>query len=134
MLTCSFIVLCVSSQTGETPLMVAASEGHVDIVRTLMEAKAQVNTQNKVRLFLPPDIHYTTHHTEFYYYFMLFQKVVCSSQKGCIAIVCVCFYPQYGCTALYLAAQNGNVDVVRLLTEAMALVNVQTKVHTLCHV
>ena len=33
-----------------------------------------------------------------------------------------------------MAAQEGKRDVVRLLTEAKAHVNVQTEVHTLCHV
>ena len=39
---------------------------------------------------------------------------------------------QDGWTALHLAAQEGKVDVLRLLvTEAQALVNIQTKVYTL---
>ena len=38
---------------------------------------------------------------------------------------------QDGWTALHLAAQEGKVDVVRLLlTEAQALVNIQSKVHS----
>ena len=38
---------------------------------------------------------------------------------------------QDGWTALHLAAQEGKVDVVRLLlTEAQALVNIQTEVHS----
>ena len=35
-------------QTGWTPLMKASFEGHVDIVRLLIEAKAQINTQEEV--------------------------------------------------------------------------------------
>ena len=35
---------------------------------------------------------------------------------------------QDGRTALHLAAQEGKVDVVRLLTEAQAQVNIQTEV------
>ena len=35
-------------QNGETPLMTASFEGHVDIVRILIEAQAQVNTQKEV--------------------------------------------------------------------------------------
>ena len=46
--------------------------------------------------------------------------------------LCSCL--QGGWTALHLAAHEGKVDVVRLLTEAKAHVNMQTKVHTLCHV
>ena len=38
---------------------------------------------------------------------------------------------QDGGTALHMAAREGRVDVVRLLlTEAQALVNIQTKVHS----
>ena len=37
--------------------------------------------------------------------------------------------PQDGWTALHLAAQEGKVDVVRLLTESQAQVNIQTEVH-----
>ena len=48
--------------------------------------------------------------------------------------VTVCLCPQDGWTALHLAAKIGKVDVVRLLTEARAQVNIQTEVHTLCHV
>ena len=40
---------------------------------------------------------------------------------------CVC--PQDGWTALHLAAQEGRVDVVRVLTEAGAQLNILTKVH-----
>ena len=39
------------------------------------------------------------------------------------------FCLQRGWTALHLAAQEGKADVVRLLTEAKAHVNIQTKVH-----
>ena len=48
----------------------------------------------------------------------------------------LCFCPQNGFTALHMAAQEGKVDIVRLLTEAKAHVNIQTEVHTctLCHV
>ena len=42
----------------------------------------------------------------------------------------VCLCPQNGWTALHLAAQEGKVDVVRLLTEAQAQVNIQAEVYT----
>ena len=43
-----------------------------------------------------------------------------------VSSVCVC--PQDGWTALHLAAQEGRVDVVRLLTEAKAQLDMQTEV------
>ena len=45
------VVLCdLSTQTGWTPLMMASFKGHDDIVRILIEAKAQVNTQEEVHV------------------------------------------------------------------------------------
>ena len=41
------------------------------------------------------------------------------------------FCLQDGQTALHMAAQEGRVDVVRLLTEAKANVNIQDAVHTM---
>ena len=38
----------VYTQDGRTPLMVASFNGHVDIVRILIEAKVQINTQQEV--------------------------------------------------------------------------------------
>ena len=43
----------------------------------------------------------------------------------------VVFYTQNGFTPLQLAVHEGNVDVVRLLTEAKAHVNMKTEVYTI---
>ena len=40
------------------------------------------------------------------------------------------FCPQTGASALSLATQEGKVEVVRILMEAKALVNIQKKVYT----
>ena len=65
-------------------------------------------------------------------YCTVFQHNLALLSEGTI-FVCVCL--QDGFTALHLAAQEGNVDVVRLLTEAKAHVNTKAKVYTyICNV
>ena len=93
--------------------MAASFNGYTDVVKTLIEAKEQINTQEEVCCSYHQKTHIMTH-----------SEVV-------LGQVTVCFCPQNGWTALHLAAQEGKVDVVRLLTEAQALVNIQTEVHTL---
>ena len=82
--------------------MTASFEGHVDIVRILIEAKAQVNTQDEVCC------NFTTQWKAYIY-------------KNP-------FFSQAGWTALHLASQGGKAGVVKLLTEAEAQVNLQTEV------
>ena len=54
-------------QDGWTPLMTASFEGHADIVQTLIEAKAQINTQEEVYAVPTTRTHCTHiphHHTQ----------------------------------------------------------------------
>ena len=97
--------------------MTASFEGHTDIVQILIEAKAEINTQDEVCCSYHQKTHCTQHHTVWLY-------------TAVLGEVTVCYCPQDGWTALHLAAQEGKVDVVRLLTEAQALVNIQTQVCT----
>ena len=41
----------ISTQSGWTPLMMASLKGHVDVAKTLIEAKASVNTKEKVYIY-----------------------------------------------------------------------------------
>ena len=43
------LMVCVNLvQSGRTPLMIASFEGHAGVVQVLIEARAQINTQDKV--------------------------------------------------------------------------------------
>ena len=53
------------------------------------------------------------------------------SETNQVCVNCkLTFYPQNGVTALHIAAEEGNVDVVRLLIEAEVHVNKKSKVNT----
>ena len=95
------------------------------IVRILIEANAQINTQQEVCMMLLP-LENTLYNTSSYTVLLYIDELT------------ACLYTQDGFNALYMAAHEGKVDVVRLLTEAQAQINIQTEVHTLyiplCHV
>ena len=120
-----------SIQNGWTPLMTASFEGNVDIVKTLINAKALLNSQEKVAtLYFSCATSTHTHCAAPNHVCLLTTKLA----------TCPWFCPQDDQTALHLAAQEGKVDVVRLLTESQAQVNIRTEVtiymyvHVLCHV
>ena len=96
--------------------MIASLEGHVDIVKTLIGAKAQINIQDEVWLTAPT----TRKHTP--------QHIIIIHNATILGELTVCLCPQNGFTALHMAAQEGKVDVVRLLIEAKAHINIQVKV------
>ena len=69
--------------------MTASFEGHVDIVRILIEAKAQINTQGEVCCSYHQKTHYTTHH-----------HTQCHGIIAVLGELTVCLCPQDGGTAL----------------------------------
>ena len=88
----------VTKQGGWTPLMVASFEGHDDIVRMLIEAKARINIQDEV----------------------------CCSDK--LKILCNLYLLQCGSTPLYIASQNGHNDAVNTLLQNGADTHLATMV------
>ena len=44
----NLIIMIFVSQSGKSPLMIALDKGHLDIVKTLIEAGANVNQRDKV--------------------------------------------------------------------------------------
>ena len=57
-----------------------------------------------------------------------------STESCFVRFLCtVCTSIQYGDTALHVAAQEGKTEVVRLLTEAQALLNIQRTVSAISY-
>ena len=83
------------------------------MMKMLIEAEAQVGTQAKVIFSV-------------LIYDSLFRMRSAAIKHIMYTLTVLC--PQDGCTALHLAAQEGKVDVVRLLIDDEAQVNIQTKV------
>ena len=57
---CYIALTIYCTQTGWTPLMKASRKGHVDIVRILINTKAQINTQEEVYTLQLHVMHCTT--------------------------------------------------------------------------
>ena len=57
--------------------MTASLNGHADIVQTLIEAKAQINTQNEVYATTKHTTHTTSSHTVSLYTAVLGEVTVC---------------------------------------------------------
>ena len=108
------------SQNGLTPLMSATMNRHVDVVRMLIQAKANINAQDEVSCCI--DLLEYTIYTSW-----------CTVVNWTFHIT-MGFCPQEGWTALHMAAWEGEVSTLRLLTEARVHVNIQTEVHALCHI
>jgi hypothetical protein len=78
-------------QSGSTPLLHAAMHGHLDTVQLLLSWRVDINAQNDVSLTA-------------FYHICMFLSLNTS--------LCV---PQWGCTALMLAARYGQVATLKLL-------------------
>ena len=71
----------IHSQNGWTPLMRASFEGHIAIVRLLVEAKAQLNRQTEVSFLLPPEHNTPTQHHTLLHYYYIGELTVCSVHR-----------------------------------------------------
>ena len=119
-----FLALCLvltchqergTIHSGETPLMIASRGGHVDIVRLLIEAKAQVNIQKEVWLLLPPQ------NTTSSYKCKNIVEGVGKHAAFCVFnTICL---TQDGATPLWIASQEGHSDTVNTLIRNGANIN-----------
>jgi len=112
------------AQDGHTPLIEAAQNDHLEMVRALLAGGADMNQAQKVRV-------------------CWWMRALLAKQGGKITIksstaflvgtswsaACwVLMHAQDGWTPLYVAAKKGHVEVVRALLEGGADVNKATKV------
>ena len=93
--------------------MAASFEGHVDIVKMLIEAKAQVNTQEEVR-----ECGFTINHHAENALHNTSSDIVLQYNLAVLGELTVHFCSQGGFAALHMAVHEGKLDVVRVLTEA----------------
>ncbi|KAK2606495.1 hypothetical protein N8I77_005238 [Diaporthe amygdali] len=98
---------------GRTPLLWAATNGHYDLVRTLLETGADVsaaNNRGRTALHLAVDSTNTTHIEDIMSLLLQYQANACAVSDG-------------GWTPLHNAAQKGLTCVVERLLDAGASIN-----------
>ena len=92
--------VCIKIQNGLTALMVATQRGHKDVVNALVEKKANPNITDKVGLCL---------HVLIMYHCSL-----------CVQMT--------GRSALFFAAEEGNIKITKILVSGGADVDLKDKV------
>ena len=95
-------------QDGETALMRASYNGHTEVVKVLVEAKADLNITDKVNLIIN-------------YLLTLTIDVYCDN---CFIFISL----QDGHTALVDAATEGHTSIVKILVDHGAATDIQNKV------
>jgi ankyrin repeat protein len=118
------------NELGKTPLMTAVSGGHTEIVKLLLENKANANVRdgNQDRTILMCAA--SQGHTEIVGLLLEFgANVNTRSRKGWLAddLELGTFIIPEGRTALYIAAEKGHTNVVKILLEAGADVNAKAR-------
>ena len=104
-------VNCTSETLGETPRKWNGQRGHMDVVRVLVDNKADVNIK-RTNGVTPLYIAAENGHTEVVK-LLLGNKADVNASK------------QNGATPLYVAAQNGHTEVVKLLIGNNADMNIR---------
>ena len=101
----------VHGQYHITPLMWAAGRGHIAIVRLLLDQGARVNTGDKVLLFL---------------FLLLFRFCFDRSIRihFCLIVYLYLYLFQYGTSALIWACRKSLIEIVDMLLQAGANVDV----------
>jgi len=100
----------VRNEYNATPLIKASGEGYAEIVKLLLEAKADVNAATNADASTPLYIASGNGHTEVV-------KLLLEAKANINAVT------TNGLTPLYIASFQGHTEVVKLLIEAKANVN-----------
>jgi ankyrin repeat protein len=95
---------CCSNQDKQTPLHKAAREGHLDVVRLLLDRGASVDALNETQYLARHNIDVSVLRMMTVYF-------------GSVMTLY-----QYGCTPLHLACDAGHVEVTSLLLDRGACV------------
>ena len=99
MLFTSSLLCSPQDEYAATPLIAASGENHIEVARFLVEHGANIDYQNKV---------FDNH--------VLFSNYL------------LCIPPQYGYSSLQAACDSGNTDIVTLLIQSNANIELKNKV------
>ena len=115
------IIISITLQSRLTALMLAASRGHTAVVRELLTRQdLNINMTDKVHPVQKTTFSPTQYNNDNYYYIISY-----------LSLVMLYSYTQMGQTAVFRASAKGHSDVVKLLVQAGADLELQHKVHTL---
>ena len=106
--TSSLFSCSPQSEYAATPLITASGENHIEVARFLVEHGASVNYQTKV----------------FFFKYNLFVFLIFL----CLIMPHFCIPPQYGNSSLQAACDNGNTNIVKLLIQSNANIELKNKV------
>jgi ankyrin repeat protein len=106
----------VKNKYGVTPLFMASEKGLAEIVKLLLETKADVNTSDKTNGATPLLVASANGYIEIVKYLL--------EAKADVNVV----LKTEGANPLYMASQNGHTEVVKILLEANANVNAKVLV------
>lgn len=111
------------TQNGSTPLLVAAGEGHLEVVEYLVLSGADINENDKVWMHVCVHGMYIFVHV-YVYTCLCMMYIWHVNDTSCVCIM----YTQGGWTPLFAAAFKGRLDILKYLVSKGGNVNTKDKV------